>query len=329
MARLGGGDVARGTSGRMARAGLLIGALIVAGCGSGGSGGGGSSPGPAGTSGFAMPSFSLPSGFGAAGNAYEPKGSPTGKIRIANFFAPNGQPGPALDFYDTSHPGDGDTPLIANLAYGQVSAYVSPRAPDPGGTYAQLYIFPAGSKAYKTAIDGMQSGGNVSPNGWVSGQQVTYVIGTDPQGFSGGPQATFQQIDELGSAGGHAAFMTPPGGDGLLATNTYGLPHADSDPGVDVRVDGSCPNVLVPGSASNAPYLTGDYGVQNFALPAGSHNVEAVVEPAPGQGFTQDQCATATAAASTSVTVSANAPVLVFFYGPSLKDMRSVTAPVG
>ena len=88
--------------------------------------------------------------------SFEPSGPPTAKIRVANFFLVNGiNPGPAVDFYDTSQPAKTDKPLISNLGYGQISAYVSPRS-DAG--YANLYMFPAGSKTFGKPIDGLRGG---------------------------------------------------------------------------------------------------------------------------------------------------------------------------
>ena len=73
-----------------------------------------------------------------ATHGVEPQGSPTGKIRVVNLYSADGQPGGPIDLYDNFRPTTSDTPIISNLAYGQISDYVSPRAPGPGEPSNQI-----------------------------------------------------------------------------------------------------------------------------------------------------------------------------------------------
>ena len=309
-------------------------AVVLAACGGGGSK---SLPKSSPPTSFSLPSFSLPTGSTTGNNSgFEPTGPPTGKIRIANFFAPNGKPGPALDFYDTSRPGANDPTLISNLAYGQVSEYVTPRAP-AGDKYSNLYIFPAGSKTHGTQFIGMQSGSNISNAGWVAGQQVTYVMGTNDQGISGQPNPTFQEINEVPyGTDSPATFATAPAGKGVLATNIEGFPPG-TQPNPYVRVDGKCPPITDPLSTtpttesndSTSPGLLGNFNASSFVLAPGSHALDFVLSADKGSGLDQAQCRAAKAVVSTTATVPAGGPVLVFLYGPTIDDLRTLTATVG
>ncbi len=298
---------------------------LLAACGS--SAGGGATPPVAGSSdAFALPSFALPSGP-ADGNANEPQGPPTGKIRLANFYAPNGQPGPALDIYDLSRPGPADKPLIANLAYGQVSAYVSPRAAGNGSTYNNLYIYPAGSKTPGQPIDGMQSGGNMSQSGWEAGQQGTYVLGTNAQGMNGGPNVSFQEVEEVMPGNATVSLPSAQPGGAVIAVNEFGVPQGDTVPGVEVRIDGVCP--ADEQSPTSGPVVLSQINGSSFGVSPGPHTVDAVVDPAPGSRLSADQCKAATAAASASVNATAGSPVLVLVYGPAMSGLKIVAVPVG
>jgi hypothetical protein len=306
---------------RIRMIGLVAACLIAAGCGSGG--GGSASAGDASGS-FAIPSFTIGS---AGGNANEPSGPPAGKIRLANFYAPNGQPGPAIDLYDLSQPSGSDKPLVAGLAYGQVSAYVSPRTGGNGSTYNNLYIYPAGSQTYKQPIDGMQSGGNISQSGWGAGLQGTYVLGTNAQGANGSPNVSFQEFDEIMPGNAAVSLPSAPPGGAVIAVNDYGVPQGDTIPLVEVRIDGVCP--AVGRSPTSGAVVLSQINGWTFGVSPGSHTVDAVVDPAPGAGLTADQCKAAPAAASTTVTAAEGSPVLVLFYGPTIHDIRVVSVPVG
>lgn len=318
-------------------AAVLVGGLAVAACGGGASA-------PSDSTSSAAPSIDLgifgsPQPSSAAqdgGGMYEPKGGPTGKIRIANFYAPNGQQGGAFDFYDTSHPTASDKPLIANLAYGQVSAYVTPRASDAGsGSYSQLYVFPTGSQTFGAPTAGGQAGMNISNAGWQTGQQETIVMGTGDTGDNGAVFASWAAIDEAGNPSGQPVLVTPSSGDGLLVTNVSGIDNTDQER-VDLRIDGTCPNNIDPstggpaemGNVNTGPALLGNWNAGNFPLALGSHKLEVVLTPALGQGLSQDQCQAAPAVATLTVTLAATPAVELFIYGPTLQDLKMVTAPI-
>ncbi len=264
---------------------------------------------------------------------FEPAGPPTGKIRIANFFLLHGtKPGPALDFYDVSQPSKSDKPLISNLGYGQISAYVSPRS-DAG--YSNLYLFPAGSRTFGKPIDGFRSGTNIANSGWVQGQQETVVMGTN----ASPNQPTFGTVAEVEppkSADLKTALLKPSGGKGLLVVNVSGLIEGTSKYGdIELRIDGTCPdNTLTTGKPAQdsnnptTPATLGNYNAANFPLSPGSHKLNVVDDPGPGQGLTQQQCDTASAKESLTVKITSQ-PTLVFIYGPSPATTKTLIAHVG
>lgn len=265
--------------------------------------------------------------------SFEPAGPPTGKIRVANFFLVNGtKPGPALDFYDTSQPGKTDKPLIANLGYGQISAYVSPRS-DSG--YSNLYLFPAGSKTSGKPIDGYRSGTNIANAGWLQGQQETVVMGTNASPSN----ATFATVAEVEPKVDDlkTALLKPPAGKGLLLVNVAGLIEGTSKYGdVELRIDGTCPdNVLTTGKPAQdsnnptTPASLSNYNAANFPLSPGSHKLSVVAGPGPGSGLSQQQCDTAPAKASVAVKITKTPPTLVFIYGPSPAAPKTLVAHVG
>jgi len=281
----------------------------------------------------------------ASGNPYDPQGPPVGRIRVVNLYLlPNGKPGPALDFYDTSRPDSSDKALISHLAYGQVSVYVSPRAGSPVKLvtldYANLYMFPAGSKKIGAHIDSMQAGSPIDNTGWLAGEQQTIVMGNGDQ-FGRVAQPSFATVDEYEpphGQNGQTELIKPPAGMGLLVTNVEGLVENTSKyGGVDLRVDGRCPdNVLVatnkPAQDSNdptSPATLSNYNAANFPLSPGSHTLNVVAQPGPGSGLTQTQCRAAPAVATTVVKVAKSPPTIVFVYGPSPKQARMLMAKIG
>ena len=258
---------------------------------------------------------------------------PAVKIRVANFFLAGGsKPGPALDFYDTQQPGKSDKPLISNLAYGQISAYVSPRA-DAG--YSNLYIYPAGSKTWGKPFDATRTGTNILSSGWVAGQQETVVMGTDATTL----QPTFGTVAEVEpkSADLKSALLGPTAGQGLLAVNVSGLIEGTSKwPDVDLRIDRFCPdNVETNGkpaqnsNASPEPATLADYNAANFPLSPGKHELSVVDNPAPGQVLTWEECKTAPSLAGVGVKITTKTPTLVFLFGTSPAMVRTLVAHVG
>ncbi|MGH7634099.1 MAG: hypothetical protein ACRENC_10250, partial [Gemmatimonadaceae bacterium] len=85
--------------------------------------------------------------FGQAAASKPSSGPPTGKIRVVNLIYLGDKPAGALDLYDVNRPDSAAKPIITNLAFGQVSAYVTPHAPSSQtGATSNLYLFPAGSR---------------------------------------------------------------------------------------------------------------------------------------------------------------------------------------
>jgi hypothetical protein len=264
---------------------------------------------------------------------------PPAKIRVANFYlVGRTKPGPALDFYDTQQPGKADKPLISNLGYGQISAYVSPRA-DAG--YSNLYVYPAGSKTWGKPFDGTRTGTNISSSGWVAGQQETVVMGTDLST----PQPTFATVAEVEpkSADLKSALLRPAVGKGLLAVNVSGLIEGTSEwPDVDLRIDGFCPDNIEtngkPAQHSNVspePAMLADYNAADFPLSPGKHELSVVDNPAPGnspapaQALTWEECKTAPSLAGVGVTITTRTPTLVFLFGTSPATVSTLVAKVG
>jgi hypothetical protein len=95
----------------------------------------------------------------------------------------------------------------------------------------------------------------------------------------------------------------------VLVADVFGLIEGTGQcGGVDLRVDGSCPdNILVGGQqASNSnnsttPAALTDYSAANFPLSYGSHTLNLVAEPGPGMGLSQQQCDKAPSVATTTV----------------------------
>jgi hypothetical protein len=184
----------------------------------------------------------------------EPTGPPTGKIRVANFYLnAKGLPGATLDFYDTSRPSKSDKPLISGLKYGEISAYVSPRAAGPlsdftGADYAQLYIFQHGCKTFGGNVDGMQDGGNITQTGWVHGQQETLVLGDD-EGLRPQPDSTdIAEVEPKKDDTGQSMIITPPTARACLSP----MFSASSRAPANVGVSTSASTAAAPTTSSSA-----------------------------------------------------------------------------
>ncbi len=262
---------------------------------------------------------------GAGARTVNSKPAGPARIRVANFYLVGGNtPGPPLDFYDVQQPGKSDKPLISNLHYGWTSAYVTPRE-DAG--YSNLYIYPHGSKTWGKPFDGTRSGENIASSGWVAGQQETVVMGTDPSTF----QPTFATVAEIepSTPPGYKSALpwAAAGNKGILAVNVDGLiENTAKYGGVDVRIDGKCPdNVLPSGKPAHdsnnptTPAAVSNYNAADFLVSKyTNHTVQIIPEPGPGQALSQQQCETAKSVKSLFVGTSwHNEPLLVFIIGPS------------
>jgi hypothetical protein len=287
---------------------LLVTGAALAGCGPGGSG---ASDSAAASSALARLSHAAAALTSPADTA--PKGVPTGQIRVVNLYSENGQPGGPIDLYDVLHPTGKDTPIIQDLAYGQVSPYVSPRAGDRGFP-SQLWIFPAGS----LQPSGAYTGSNVSNAGWMADEKLTVVLGpTTLTGSFGSKELSDGQSKE-------EPLPSQSASPGQATLSTWDADFALSDaPHAYLTVDGACPSAL--DQSAGAPGMIG--GV--FAVPAGTHRVGVLSVP-PGTGLTSQQCSAQAGAATDTVTVDAPAGgrVDVIAYGSSAGAMKLVVAPV-
>jgi hypothetical protein len=288
---------------------VLVAGAAVSACG----GGGGTSADSAAESSVLARLSHAAAALTATGHASRPTGTPTGTIRVVNLYAENGQPVGSMDLYDVFRPASGDTPIIQNLAYGQVSQYVSPRAPVSGNP-SQLFLYPAGTLTPSGAYDG----GNVTQAGWEADEKLTLVIEPGSAAGSYGSKA----ISDGPSKEEPLPSQSAPAGQATLSTwnaddNLSDVPEAY------LVVDGACPSAL--DQSAGQPGQVG--GV--FAVPSGTHQVGVITSPR-GSGLTAQQCAAQAAAATDSVTVNAPADgrVDVIAYGDSTGAMKVIAAPV-
>jgi len=290
---------------------VLVAGTALAACGSGG--GPSSSADKAAESSVLARLSHAAAALTATHSASRPSGTPTGTIRVVNLYADNGQPGGAMDLYDFFRPAAGDTPIIKDLAYGQVSEYVCPRAPVSGNP-SQLFLFPAGT----LTPSGAYNGANVSNAGWEADEKLTLVIGptSDSGSYSSKAISDGQSKEE--------PLPSPSAPAGQATLSTWNADDDLSDvPEAYLVVDGACPSAL--DQSAGQPGQVG--GV--FAVPSGTHQVGVITSPR-GSGLTSQQCATQAASATDTVSVDAVAGgrVDVIAYGDSTAGMKVIAAPV-
>ncbi len=251
--------------------------------------------------------------FNSGGGATQ-MGPPTGNIRIANLLTVNGAPGPAMDFYDVFHPTASDTPVIKDLKYGDISDYITPRAPSAGAP-SNLYMYPAGSLT-KTEL---LTGGNISPSGYVDGDQFTTAIVAS--GFSAGSFGE-TQIAEAGPNKSPAADLSAPAGKGVLLADTTANGDSSTLPLQFLMVDSACPLA----TSSNIPTSLGSGDPPTVLPVAPGHHTLGIVTSPPGRGLAN--CTGKTpSGTTTTVDVGAGQQIDVFAYGdPS--HPKILTAPV-
>jgi hypothetical protein len=244
-------------------------------------------------------------------------GPPTGKIRVANLLELGGTPSGPLDFYDTRQPDSSAKPLISNLAFGQVSDYVSPRAADAyPGSPSNLYSFPAGTKKPSPPF-----GDRIDNQGYSATDQVTVALG--PTSFAGGQGIALPAIDEAGTRVNAFRDSTRviPSGKALLVvlqanTNVNGLPA------LWLKVDTDCP--LNANDARNThPVAVGTD--LNLAISPGVHTVGVVTSPR-GQGL--PTCAGKTPAQTISLTVATGQRYIVMVYGLPSDQFKALAVPM-
>jgi hypothetical protein len=291
-----------------------LGVLLVAGAAASACGSGAGSSGDSAAESSVLARLShAAAALTATGSTHRPTGTPTGTIRVVNLFADNGQAGGPMDLYDVFHPAAGDTPIIKDLAYGQVSQYVSPRAAGSGNP-SQLFLYPAGTLTPSGAYDG----GNVSNAGWEADEKLTLVIGPTAEGGSYSSKA----ISDGQSKEEPLPSQSAPAGQATLSTWNADEDLSDA-PEAYLAVDGTCPSAL--DQSAGQPGMVGGL----FAVPSGTHQLAVITSPR-GSGLTSQQCATQ--AASATATVSVDAPaggrVDVIAYGDSGGAMKVIAAPV-
>jgi hypothetical protein len=244
-------------------------------------------------------------------------GSPTGKIRVANLLELNGQPSVPVDLYDTRNPDSTATPLIKNLAFGQVSDYVSPRAADNyPGSPSNLYIFPTGTKQASHPY-----GDRIDNSGFAATDQVSVALG--PSNFAGTPGISLTAIDEAGKRLNATLDSTRvvPAGNALLIL-LQGNMSADSLPEQYLMVDGTCP-LATPLTAHTIPTPTGNN--LNFAVAPGTHTLGVVTSPR-GRGLLN--CTGKQPGQTSTVSVSAGQRYVVFIYGVPSDGFKALAAQI-
>jgi len=244
-------------------------------------------------------------------------GPPTGKIRVANLLELNGQPGGPVDLYDRGRPDSDDVPLIKNLAFGQVSDYVSPRGADNyAGSPSNLYVFPAGSKQASSPY-----GNRIDNVGFAATDQITVALG--PTNFAGGAGMALPALEEAGQRlnANRDSLRTIPSGQGLLVLLQADM-NADSLPELYLMVDGTCP--LTTSFPKNT-HPTGAGTDVNFGVTPGTHTIGIVTAPR-GQGLLN--CNGKKPGQTSTVTVTAGQRYVVFVYGVPSDGFKATSAPI-
>jgi hypothetical protein len=238
-------------------------------------------------------------------------GPPTGKIRVANLLELAGKPSGPVDLYDVRNPDSTTPPLIANLAYGQLSPYVSPRGSDPGFP-SNLYVFAAGTKKpqapFNTSIDN---------SGYKATDQITVALG--PSNMLNG--LAFPALVEAGARNPHWIDSSRAVSSGqALLIGLQANTSADSLPYFYLVVDGTCP-LATNDPRAKIPMAMGTE--QHYLIAPGSHTIGLVTAPS---GITN--CNGKTPVGTSTVTVTAGQQYIVFVYGLASDGYKTLTAPI-
>ncbi len=253
--------------------------------------------------------------FGSNTNSLAPHGPAIGRIRVANLITVNGQPGPAIDVYDTSKPASTDVALVKGLQYGAVSDYVTPHAFTQGDTTTNLYVFPAGSLTTTELLNGS----NVDNSGFESGDQMTIAL----TAASAGSGLGSQQLVEAGSRMGYGSVASAPSGMGVLMVRDT-ADNSDSAPEQYLVVNGKCPSPDPQGGSTHPSTIPVTIGDSTFTLAPGTYTLGVATSPR-GSGLTT--CKGKTQSGTTKVTIADGQRVDVFVYGDP-KAPSIVTAAV-
>jgi hypothetical protein len=238
-------------------------------------------------------------------------GAPTGKIRVANLLELNGKPSGPVDLYDVSKPDSTTAPLISNLAYGQLSGYVSPRGSDPGFP-SNLYVFAAGTKQPQSPFNS-----SIDNSGFKATDQITIALG--PSKILSG--LAFPALVEAGERNPHwiDSSRAVPAGKALLI-GLQGNTSADSLPYFYLVVDGVCP-IATNDPRAKIPMAIGTE--QHYVVTPGSHTLGLVTAPS---GI--NNCAGKTPVGVSTVTVTAGQRYIIFVYGLASDGYKTLTAPI-
>jgi hypothetical protein len=250
--------------------------------------------------------------FAADAHKYGP---PTGKIRVANMIEINGTPAGPVDLYDVSRPDSAAVPLIKNLAYGQISDYVSPRAGDSNATpTSNLWMFPAGTKQAAFPY-----GTNIDHHFYEPDDQITVAPGpTSMTGAIGYPD-----LIEGGKRKNsyRDSLRIIPTGQALLVVLQSNV-NADSLPGLYLMIDGVCPLTTVFPKNTHPTGLGTDI---NFGVTPGTHTLGIITAK---RGFGLLNCNGLKPGPTTSITVDAGHRYVVIVYGLAKDGFRILTAPI-
>lgn len=254
-------------------------------------------------------------------------------LRFANFFSANGQPGPAVDIYDTPE-GQAATPLLTNVAYGAVSAYAHPslRASQP---VVEFYVLPSGEDPVSDKADAQGAGG-VQDDG--SHPQVTFVFTADSgNNLTGGPLAglSFGTQVEKGDFNGYSAPVAPapPSGQGEILVGISPVSSLNQGSlGLYLMNDSSCdPPINGDTNEPGVPYVfnSDTAAIKSafaiFPTSPGTHQVSIVA----WTSSVPPTCTQLTAKqGATSIDITAGQQVIAYVYGTSTTDLHLATAPV-
>jgi hypothetical protein len=236
-------------------------------------------------------------------------GPPTGKIRVANLAERDGKPIGPVDLYDVWRPDSTSTPILTNLAFGQISAYVSPHAPIAGpGQLSNLYMFPAGSRTVALPY------GALEMSGYVQGDQVTVVLAPSPMG--GTAIARFDVAEE-----GKRIVQERQDAQHVIPSGQALLLVRDADRGLTelpeqyIMVDGACPHPpkMLPMNDGMVP------------IAPGTHTLGVVTSPR-GQGLVN--CKGKSPGATTTLTVQAGRRYLAVIYGLPSDGFKVLATPI-
>lgn len=242
--------------------------------------------------------------FRSTGHKYGP---PTGKIRIANLLELHGQPSGPVDLYDVQRPDSSSTPIIANLGYGQISEYVSPRSGDMGGR-SNLYLFQAHQKKGTDPF-----GTNIDQSGFESTDQLTIALAPSSMGNMSSIGGVY--VDEggkrLNSMVADKETATQAGG-GLLIVRQANS-NIDTLPEQYLTIDGACPTPVYAGS------------MMLHSISPGAHTLGVVTSP---HGKVLKSCEGHSPASTIPLNVVAGKRYGVLMYGLPIDGFKLLAAPI-